>query len=71
MVPVFDEKDEYIPPEQRSEESHLALVLIRWDFITMVIQFPDRQGWRAGADESDIGFRPPGNGDDKKEEPGG
>ena len=71
VVPVYDPDDNYIPPEKRSEESHRAVVLIRWDFIQTVIQFPERRGWRAGADESDIGFRPPSNGDDTKEQAGG
>ena len=71
VLPVYDAKNQYIEPELRVEERHRAVVLIRWDFIQMVIQFPERGGWRAGANESDIGFRPPHNGDMNNEEVSG
>ncbi len=71
VVPVFDDQDAYIAPENRIEESHRAVVLIRWDYIHTVIQFPERRGWRAGANESDIGFKPRNNGDVTKEDSGG
>ena len=71
VVPVYGEDESYIPPEERREESHRAVVLIRWNYIATVIQFPERTGWRAGANESDIGFKPPNNGKDNKEQAGG
>ncbi|MCB1188515.1 hypothetical protein KDL29_15245 [bacterium] len=71
VVPVYDQHETYIPPEQRREESHRAVILVRWDYIATVIQFPERTGWRAGADESDIGFKPRLNGNDPKEDAGG
>ena len=71
VVPVYDQQETYIPPEQRREESHRAVILVRWDYIATVIQFPERTGWRAGADESDIGFKPRLNGNDTKEDAGG
>jgi hypothetical protein len=58
VIPVYGADNVYITPENRREESHRAVVLIRWNFILTVIQFPERGGWRAGANESDIGFRP-------------
>ena len=71
VIPIYDATDGYIPPEQRREESHRAVVLIRWDFILTVIQFPERGGWRAGANESEIGFRPSTADEVKKEEESG
>lgn len=71
VVPIYDADNVYIVPEKRHEESHRAVVLIRWNIILTVIQFPERRGWRAGADESDIGFRPRTADVKKKEAPDG
>ena len=55
-IPVYDDNDKYIPPEERKEIKHLAAVLLQWPYIKTVLQFPDRPAYRAGVDESEIGF---------------
>jgi hypothetical protein len=56
-VPVYDDNGEYIPPEKRSEVCYRAVVLIQWSFVQTIIQFPDRESFRAGVDEQEIGFK--------------
>ena len=60
-VPVYDDNDEYIPPEKRTEVTHRAIVLLQWSFIKSIMQFPDRPAYRGSVDEAEIGFRPHGH----------
>ena len=57
-TPVYSDDGEYIPPEEREEQSHRAVMLLQWSFIQTIMQFPDRQAFHGGEDESEIGFRP-------------
>ena len=56
-IPVFDDEGNYIAPEERAEVTHRAVVLLQWPYIQTIIQFPDREAYRAGVDESEIGFK--------------
>jgi hypothetical protein len=56
-VPTYDDKGQYIPPEERREVCHRAAVLIQWGFIQTILQFPDRMQYRPSADETELGFR--------------
>jgi|WetSurMetagenome_2_1015567.scaffolds.fasta_scaffold1335432_1 hypothetical protein len=56
-TPVFDDAGEYIPPEQRREVVHRAVILVMWPYIQTITQFPDRPAYSAGVDETEIGFK--------------
>ena len=56
-TPVYDDQGEYIPPENRSEVIHRAVILVMWPYIQTITQFPDRPAYTAGVDETEIGFK--------------
>jgi hypothetical protein len=56
-IPVYDDADNYIPPEAREPAVHRAAVLLMWPYIQTLMQFPDRPAFRAGVNESEIGFK--------------
>jgi hypothetical protein len=57
-IPVYDDDGNYIPPEDRGEMTHRAVILLQWPYVQTIIQFPEREAFRAGVDESEIGFKP-------------
>lgn len=56
-IQVYDDNDNYIPPEERKPVAHRAAILLMWPYIQTIMQFPDRPAFRAGLDESEIGFK--------------
>jgi hypothetical protein len=56
-IPVYDDSDNYIPPERREPVVHRAAVLLMWPYIQTILQFPDRPAFHAGVNESEIGFK--------------
>jgi hypothetical protein len=56
-VPTYTDEGEYIEPEHRREICDRAVILILWSYVQTVMQFPDRQNYRADHPETEIGFR--------------
>ena len=56
-IPVYDDDGNYIPPEERKEVTHRAAILLQWPYVQTIVQFPERAAYRAGVDESEIGFK--------------
>jgi len=56
-IQVYDDNDNYIPPEDRKPVTHRAVILLMWPYIQTILQFPDRTAFHAGLDESEIGFK--------------
>ena len=56
-IPVYTDHDEYIPPEDRREVEHRAVILLQWPYVQTILQFPERKAFRAGVDEVEIGFK--------------
>jgi len=56
-VPVYTDEGEYIPPEDRKEVVHRAIVLLQWPYIQTVLQFPERTSFQGSEDEVEIGFK--------------
>jgi hypothetical protein len=56
-VPVYDDDGEYIPPEDREEVVHRAIVLLQWPYIQTILQFPERTSFKGSEDEVEIGFK--------------
>lgn len=57
-VPVYADDGEYIPPEERAEVCDRAVILIKWDHVLTIMQFPDREHFQPEpADSRPMGFR--------------
>ncbi len=56
-TPVYDDAGEYIPPEDREEQVHRAIVLLQWPYIQTILQFPERTSFQGSEDEVEIGFK--------------
>lgn len=56
-VPTYTDEGEYIEPEHRQEICDRAVILIFWSYVQTIMQFPDRQNYRADHPETEIGFR--------------
>ena len=55
-TPVYDDEGEYIPPEDREEQVHRAIVLLQWPYVQTILQFPERTSFQGSEDEVEIGF---------------
>jgi hypothetical protein len=56
-TPVYDDHGNYIPPEDRREVTHRAVVQLQWPYIMTILQFPDRETFTESVDEVEIGFK--------------
>jgi hypothetical protein len=57
VTPVYTDDGAYIPPEERGEVCHRAVVLLQWGYIQTILQFPDRPTYGATLNASEIGFK--------------
>jgi hypothetical protein len=57
-VGIWVENPKWSPRRQGAEESHLAHILIRWEYIVGIMTFPEREGFREEEDIKPIGFVP-------------
>jgi hypothetical protein len=55
-TPVYDDDGDYIPPEDRQEQVHRAIVLLQWPYVQTILQFPERTSFQGSEDEVEIGF---------------
>jgi hypothetical protein len=57
IMPVYDEKGEYIPPGDREEIVHRAAILLMWATIKTLVFFPDLEAVVPTEDVPVIGFK--------------
>jgi len=56
IMPVYDDKGEYIPPGERKETVHRAAILLMWNTIKTIVFFPDQEAVLPTEDVPVIGF---------------
>ena len=56
-VGVWVENPKWSPKRSdQQDESHLAQILVRWEYIIVIMTFPEREGFRDEEDIKPIGF---------------
>jgi hypothetical protein len=59
ITPAYDSSGNYIPAQDRKDETHKAHVLILWSYIQSIIYFPDKRRLPSlSQEDGHIGFIP-------------